>query len=371
MATTLVPDAAAARRWCVAVLGPTLGALLAVAAFNAFVDPFQQYHLAARYGPRFYQLHHRYINPGLAKNAQYDTIVTGSSIMENTRASDVNALCGGAAVNLTMPAQSARELRLMVGTALASRRVRRAIVVLDFNAFAGAPDERQAVAGPLPAHLYDHNPFNDLPYLLSFDVLRKSWRIVRDEPDGTFTTDPDAPWYWGEGRAFDREKVLQGLDLANLNARFQQPARTLAGMQTSFDQNLLPLIAAHPDTEFDLVWPPYSILVFLDFAQRDQLDVSLAFKRHVFEATRSHRNARIFDLQSDAAITHDLDRYLDIYHFAPDVNRSIVRAACGREREHEVAAHSIDAFERRLREQVHEAGSPDGLARITGRARAH
>ncbi len=357
-------DIAVARRWCVAVLGLTLGALLAVAAFNALVDPFQQYHLAARYGPRFYQLHHRYINPGLAKNAQYDTIVTGSSIMENTRVSDVVRLCGGRAVNLTMPAQSAMELRLVVGTALASRPVRRVIVVLDFNAFAGAPDERQAVAGPLPAHLYDRNPFNDLPYLLSFDVLRKSWRILRDEPDGTFTTDPDAPWFWGEGRAYGREKVLQGLDLANLNARFQQPARTLAGMQTSFDRNLLPLIAAQPATEFDLVWPPYSILVFLDFAQRDQLDLSLAFKRHVFAVTRPYGNVRIVDLQADSSITHDLSRFLDIYHFAPDVNRAIVRSVCSREQE--VTAQSIDAFEQALREQVAALRTPEGLARVVG-----
>lgn len=365
MPTALPADTAAARRWCIAVLGLTLGALVAVAMFNLIVDPFQQYHLATRYGPRFHQLHHRYINPGLAKNAHYDTIVTGSSIMENTRNGDVDALCGGRAVNLTMPAQSAMEQRLMVGTALAARPVRRAIIVLDFNAFAGAPDERQAVAGPLPLHLYDRNPFNDFPYLLSADVLRKSWRLYRNEPDGTYTTDPDAPWFWGAGRPYGREQVLQGLDLADLNARFGQPARTLAGMQASFDRNLLPLFAAHPGTEFDLVWPPYSILVFLDFARRDQFDLSLAFKRHVYAVTRPYGNVRIVDLQSDAAVTHDLGRYLDIYHFAPDVNRAIVAAVCGRT--HEVNDQTLGAFEAALREQVDALRTPEGLARVVGR----
>ena len=56
----------------------------AAIVFVIVVDPFQQYHVSTRFEPRFYSLHHRFINPGLAKNAAYDTIATGSSI-EPTR----------------------------------------------------------------------------------------------------------------------------------------------------------------------------------------------------------------------------------------------------------------------------------------------
>jgi hypothetical protein len=168
----------ASARWVAGVLGATLAVLGAAAAFVVWVDPFQQYHLATRYPPRFYFLHHRYIDPGLAKNQTYDTVVSGSSIMENTRNDFVAKACGGSAVNLSMPAMSASEQRLMLETAFADRPVRRVIAVLDFNEFSGGMDERQDVAGPLPRYLYDRNPFNDLPYLLSRDVLVKAWRIV-------------------------------------------------------------------------------------------------------------------------------------------------------------------------------------------------
>ncbi len=349
-------------RWVAGVLTATIACLVAAAAFVIWVDPFQQYHLASRYPPRFYFLHHRYIDPGLAKNQAYDTVVSGSSIMENTPNDLVAKACGGSSVNLSMPAMSASERRLMLETALASQSVKRVIAVLDFNEFAGGIEERQDVAGPLPRYLYDRNPFNDLPYLMSWDVLMKAWRIVAGDTSEKFTSDPNGAWFWGNVVHFGRKQVLRGLDLGNLNARYQQPQRTFDGMRASFEHNLLPFLGSHPDTEFDLVWPPYSILVWLDFAQRDQVQVSLDFKRYVFEATRGLPNVRVLDLQGDAAITHDLDRYDDIYHFDPAVNERLVEAAChGRDR---VDASNIGDFERKLREQVAAVATPTGLAAV-------
>ena len=337
-------------RWIGGVLGVAIAAFIAAAAFVVWVDPFQQYHLASRFAPRFYFLHHRYINPGLARNQAYDTVVIGSSIMENTRNDFVAHACGGSAVNLSMPAMSASEQRLMIETAFANRSLKRVIAVLDFNEFSGGVDERQDVAGPLPRYLYDRNPFNDLPYLLSADVLAKAWRIVTDDRSERFTSDPNAAWFWGNVVRFGREHVLRGLDLDHLNARYRQPQRTLGGMRASFAHNLLPLLRSHPETEFDLVWPPYSILVWIDFAQRDQLDVTFAFKRYVVSAVASLPNVHITDLQGERAITHDLDRYDDIYHFDPAANESLVQSACAGT--HRVDAANVAMYEGLIREQL-------------------
>jgi len=344
------------RGWLMGVLVAIVALASLIGAFNALVDPFQHYRVAS--APRFYTLHHRYINPGIAKHAAYDTVVSGSSIMENTRANVVAAACGGAAVNLAMPAMSAAEQRLMLSTALRARPVRRVIAVLDFNEFAGAPDARQDVAGPLPRYLYDDNPFNDLPYLLSYDILRKSWDIVVGATREEFRTDPTAPWYWAQRKRFGRSEVLSGLNLRDLNARYRQPVRTLDGMRASFERNLLPVVQTHPQTEFDFVWPPYSILVWMDFAQRDQLEVTFAFKRYVYEALKPYANAKIIDLQAEESVTHDLDRYTDLYHFAPDVNDWLVRQACVRSG---ADAATLAAAEQHLRAQIARLQPPGAL----------
>jgi len=263
-----------------------------------------------------------------------------------------------------MPAMSAAEQRLMLETAFANRSLRRVIAVLDFNEFAGAPDARQEAAGPLPRYLYQRNPFSALPYLLSWDTLLKAWRIVSHDTHERFTSDANAPWFWGNVVRFGRDQVLHGLDMEHLNARYQQPQRTLDGMRASFEHNLLPILRTHPETEFDIVWPPYSILVWVDFRQRDQLQVSLDFKRYVFEATRVLPNVHIVDLQSEAAVTHDLDRYDDIYHFDPAVNNWLIRAACGGGQV--ASAGTEEALERELREQVSAVSAPGGIAALAG-----
>ena len=353
--------------WLAMVLGLTLACAAAVIAFNAWVDPFQHYHLSTRYPPRFYTLHHRWIDPGIARNAVYDVALSGSSIMENTRNDVIAAACGGPAVNLSMPAMSAAEQRLILDVALRSHRLRRAIVVLDFNEFAGAPDARQDVAGPLPRYLYDDNPLNDLPYVLSWDILRRSWSIVRDAHDAEFRTDASAPWYWAPRKTFGRAVVLDGLDLARLNSRFQQPPRTLEGMRASFERNLVPLLRRYPETRFDLVWPPYSILVWLDFAQRDQLDVTLDFKRSVAASTRDLPNVHVHDLQAESSITHDLARYTDIYHFDAAVNDWMVKRVCGTP---DPTAADLASQEAALRAQVARVATPAGLAAVVDRADA-
>ena len=78
------------RAWLSGVLGAIVALAAAVGAFNAYVDPFQHYRVSTRHAPRFYTLHHRYINPGIARHAVYDSVVSGSSIMENTRADVVS-----------------------------------------------------------------------------------------------------------------------------------------------------------------------------------------------------------------------------------------------------------------------------------------
>ncbi len=127
----------------------------------------------------------------------------------------------------------------------------------------------------------------------------------------------------------------------------------------SFARNILPLLEGHPQTEFDLVWPPYSIIVWADYVQRRQLDVTLAFKRYVFDATHSLPNVHVIDLQGVAEVTHDLDLYTDLYHFAPPINEWLIDAAC--HDHHRVDADNVDALLAALRAQA-LAFDPAGLA---------
>lgn len=327
--------------------------LAAVAVLNWRIDPFQQYRLAAADQTRFPRALQRYINPGLAKNADYNFVITGSSLMENFHLSEVDQRCGVKSVNLATSAMAAFEQRKILEVALRHRAPTRVVMSLDFNSFAPPVDASLPdIPDPLPLYLYDDNVFNDFRYLLNGSVSMRSMSILRGARIGNYSTDANRAWSWEHEVAFSRDRALKDIDPVNINRRYQQGPRTIERMRASFEANIAALIEQYPGTEFNIVFPPYSIVVWADFAQRGQLEVSLAFKRHVFERIGARRNVRIFDMQWDGDITQNLDLYTDIYHFNPTINRQLLSAACHNDARYRVTAESLDTFEMSLRKQA-------------------
>ena len=308
--------------------------LLAIAgAVNWRVDPFQQYRIPTTYAPRFYYFFQRHENPGIARNYDFDRAIVGSSFLENVSGSEVDAAFGaGKTFNLCFSALTAYEARQLLESVLARGKVNEVIYNVDFNMFAGDP-RRTGIPDPLPLYLYDAWHWNDYPYVLSIATLKRSMNIILDRREAGYREDRDNPWYWGDTADFSVKSVVERLDFKDLNKHYRQPNRTLDGMMRSFDENLAPLVRGHPDAKFIFVWPPYSILVWADFRQRDQLDLSLEFKRRFVAALAKYPNVRMHDFQARTDwITH-LGDYRDIYHFSPKISSAMVKEiAAGHER---------------------------------------
>ena len=329
--------------------------LIAVAIFNWKIDPFQQYRLAPPEEARFPRALQRYINPGLAKNADYDFVITGSSLMENYNLPEVDGMCGVKSINLATSAMAAYEQRKILEVALRHRAPKRVVMTLDFNSFAPPPNESLPdIPDPLPTYLYDDNIFNDFRYLINGGVAMRSMSIMGGVHVGNYSTDFNRAWSWEHEVQFGRERALKNIDTANINQRFKQGPRTASRMRDSFEINVARVIEQYPNTEFNIVFPPYSIVVWADFVQRGQLEVSLDFKRHVFERLGRLANARIFDMQWDADIIQNLDHYTDIYHYSPAIGEQLLDAACHNNPRYRVDADSSRAFEAILREQALE-----------------
>jgi hypothetical protein len=314
-----------ARRFVLVVLAIAAACAAAIVALNAWVDPFQHYRKSQRYAPRFYNAWQRYENPGIAKHYDYDRIVTGSSLMECVIPADVDHFMGGRTINLSVSAQTAFDAGQLLGVALRAGKPKHIIMNLDYNAFSGAPD-RSGFAEPFPSYMYDDTPLNDLPYLLGVGTTRKSLETILGLHWSRFSLDASRMWYWMDGHQFFAAKAVQGLDPANLNARFRQPQRTLAGMQASFEANLAPLIEKHPGVRFSFVYAPYAILVWMDFEQRGQLELTLQFREWLFERVSRYPNVEIFDFHAEPSIVLDLDHFTDIYHYSPKLSRGIIEA---------------------------------------------
>ena len=83
------------KRWALLALTLLVGSLALIVGTVALVDPFEIYHQATLFVPPITNGTQNYANAGIAKSYEYDSVVIGSSMTENFRPSQLDALLGG------------------------------------------------------------------------------------------------------------------------------------------------------------------------------------------------------------------------------------------------------------------------------------
>ena len=79
----------------------------------------------------------------------------------------------------------------------------------------------------------------------------------------------------------------------------------------------------HPEKEYQIIFPPYSALYWVQAAEEGTFDAELRFKRYIVQYFSDWDNVRMIDMQEIPEIT-DLDHYMDLVHFDPEIQEMIV-----------------------------------------------
>jgi hypothetical protein len=132
-------------------------------------------------------------------------------------------------------------------------------------------------------------------------------------------------------------------------------------MVRGFERDAIGLIAKNPNVQFDLYFPPYSILQWV--AMRDASPATLKIV-YDFTAYASRRlaqlgNVRLFDFRAAKEVTHDLDNYGDVIHHSPTIDLKVLSWLA--EGKYRVDPAAPIASLERLKAQV-EAYRPDDIA---------
>lgn len=147
-----------------------------VISINYIVDPYQQYRKAKLY--TFVVKAERYINPGLIKNYDYDSLLVGTSMVANFKASDIEEKLGFNKV-LKVPTFGGciSEQVETIMFAQNYKKIKNILFGLDlysFSAFNLPTKEKKE----FPNFLYDESVLNDSEYLLSTKVLGRSFKSL-------------------------------------------------------------------------------------------------------------------------------------------------------------------------------------------------
>ncbi len=345
---------AAQRRFCFGVLG-TIGALFGSLLLYGFLfDPWQLFH-QPWFRETVFINNARFQNAGLISSHDFDAAILGNSMAENFSAAEASALLGGKFLNLSMAGSLFSERQIVLEHLLRKKNIKQLVISLDHMPTYPAGAYNQDMPPERFAFLYNRNPFDD--FRLYFDIrLLRCWNFSKknscwEEIPGTARVKSLEelyqwfPYYvkafggikawcgWGknspEFKAFLQE-IIRVADIVAQGKKDVWTEQFLAecrnNSRSSFEQHLLPIVTAHPETEFFFFFPPYSRLWY---AMQEQHYVSYyksyqLFIEDVVRAAEKLPNVRIFGFDNQD-FTADIANYKDQSHYHKDINVKLLR----------------------------------------------
>lgn len=95
-------------------------------------------------------------------------------------------------------------------------------------------------------------------------------------------------------------------------------------IKANLKQNVISLAEEHPETEFYLFFPPYSIYSFDSLNQQGALEKQLDAEKYALELLLQYDNIHMFSFFGETDLVCDLDHYKDIAHYSEDVNEQML-----------------------------------------------
>jgi hypothetical protein len=287
--------------------------------------------------------------PGIIKNYEYDMVIIGSSTSQNFKTSVANELFNAKSIKCAVAGASGKDMQLIFNEIIKKRKPKRVIQGIDFTSYAGPPDRLRNM---WPGYLYDMNCTNFYKYFFDGYIIKKArkidWGSLFDGKEHKFDHDRFASFAKKEPPTYNR-LVDSFYDInyhAMINDNFNAEAKE------SFKVNFIEEAKKYPEIEFDLFFPPYSILSWLKNEKTNQENIEnyLQFRRFIVRECDMLENVKVFDFQAVEEITHDLNNYYDITHYSQNTNQLLLELIS--ENKNEVDLQQCLANNALLRKQI-------------------
>ncbi len=295
------------------------------------VDPYFHYHLPDTeryYYPLDYQ---RGQNDGILRNFDYDTIVCGSSMIENIRTTEVDEVFGCNSVKVPFNGASYKEINDNLKNALRyNPNVKTVIRALDTGRFLDPWDAMPYDPVEYPTFLYDNNPFNDVAYLLNREVLFGRVYSMSEESradgfEGGMTSFDDYSKWPPSVHCGINTVCPDGITVSEPKEELHLTDENRAAIEKNIKMNVTELADAYPDVQFYYYYSPYSILSWNIWNNAGSIYRMFEAEEYISELIVTHENIHLFSFNSRTDIITDFNNYRDEGHYGRWVNSLILK----------------------------------------------
>lgn len=307
------------------ILTLSLLGIMGVMAFSVFIyDPLLYYRIP---DDRLIVNNYRFINPGMTKNAEYDTVIIGSSMIQNFDMDQFRDELGLNPIKLSVGAMSIEGMKLTYDQVVREDKADHVYVAIDIHALTYAEDDLATYA----TYLYDDNKLNDIKYLLGYETWLRllplnvglsALDLVGYNIPNTYATHSiDQIGYWADTATFGEEVVKEAY--LNDAYSFNLPDDDLESRLISNADRLLEIFGSFELDHYTFFFPPYSALYWHMIDAEGAMDAFLNVKSYLVEKLSIYDNVEIYNFHDLAEITN-LDLYKDPTHYHPDLNELMV-----------------------------------------------
>ena len=312
-----------ARHWFYRSLVIFAGLLIGTAAIAILVDPYFHYHKPLSFlSYRIYE--ERYVNDGISRHFTYDAVITGTSMSQNFKTSELDELFGTHSVKEPFSGAGFKELSENLDRTLQyGQEVKMVVMPVDYNALLQDADWQRYEE--YPTYLYDNNILNDTRYVWNksifyHGVIADLLRTASKEP--TTTMDEYSAWVRETGLEHIMASYTREDQQSVEDPSFNEEDRRM--VEENIGRNIVDLVNRYPDTEFYFYYPPYSICYFDGLHLQNALMKQLEAERLTTELLLQCPNVKLYNFFDRKEVITNLEYYNDTVHYSAEVSSMIL-----------------------------------------------
>lgn len=329
-------------------------------------DPMQLFHKS--YLKKELHLHGnmRQQAAGIINNFKFDSIILGTSMLENTSANEASKKLGSKFVNISMSGSDFYERSYPLNYLLNKKKIKTIIFSLD-SSYISQRKGHSSYKIDTFNFLYDGNRFNDFKaylndkflecfYGLSYENKCIGRRSSLDRPNAWYPSKSHSVRFGGLDKWFKAKnnnqikgafssivntakKIRKGEVVAlgsNLEERKQKAENYL-------DEFVLKYAQKHQNTKFILVFPPYSRMRYAFWAQHSLPNWEIHKHIVAYLAKKSDQlpNLEIYGYE-DQDFIDDIANYKDLGHYHQSINSQMLIHF--KNKQHLLTSNNLDAY---------------------------
>lgn len=307
--------------------------LFLAAAIVVVFDPFYQYHepwfgLNAVLNDRDNQV------VGTIRTFDYDSVLLGSSVAENYDSSFLDASFDCTTLKVIRASGSTADLLYYLDKAHRRQELKNVFWSMDIFALTASP-QITLTSKDIPHYLHTDTVLDDWPYLWNKEILCETIPQMLAYSQMGMNTQGQA-YNWARGKNFSAEGAMRAYDKPKKENVFyaaEDSADTSAeevedafsmDEQQNLTENLSMIeeeLSMHPDTSYTIIFPPYSMMWWDCGYVNGVLETYFEVLEQTIPVLLTYDNAKVYFFVSDRDVICNLDNYMDMIHYSPDINQ--------------------------------------------------